>query len=108
VRPMIGTNYDLAAMRESLGHELLRLTMLPTMSVPTPHAIEIAWEIAKLQRERIAICAIIVDRRIVASRPMVSFGRWASGNGALDALWRAGRRAVPTAGCQASISFGML
>ena len=83
---MIGTNRDLAAMREAIDYELLRLTTLGRMRLNPTGSDDVAFEIAKLQRERLALCSAIVNRRTEAARPIVSFARWTSGNGALDTL----------------------
>jgi hypothetical protein len=100
---MIGTDRDLAKMREAIDYELFRLITLRKMPLGTTGVDEIAVEIAKLHRERVALCAAIANRRAEASRSVVSFARWANGNGALDALWSTRR-----GGCDAPIPPGQV
>ena len=79
---MIATNRDLATMQQLLDHEILRLHGLPSgMAKP-------AWinrRLASLCRQRIAICAARVNRRMEASKRVVEFSRWVNGDGALGA-----------------------
>jgi hypothetical protein len=102
------TNRDLAMMRELIDYEMLRLTLLRNMPMHAPRAAEIAEEISKLRRERIALCAAIINRRAEASRSVVSLSRWASGNGALAALRPEHRQTVAAAGCNQPISLGIV
>jgi len=79
--PMIG---DLAAMREALEYELFRLQALKNLPGRAADAAFIGRQIVSLNRERVALCAAIVNRRIEASRDVVMFSRWANGYGALN------------------------
>jgi len=83
---MIGTNHDLTAMREALEYELFRLQALKNLPGRAADAAFIDRRIASLNRERVALAAAIVNRRIEASKDVVMFSRWANGNGALDAI----------------------
>ena len=83
---MIGTNRDLCAMRESLEYELFRLQTLKNLPGCVTGAGFIDRHMASLNRERHALSAAIVNRRIEASKDVVVFARWASGNGVLDAI----------------------
>jgi hypothetical protein len=99
------TNRDLAAMRQVIESELYRLTMLGKMSAlsgDTP----IATEIARLQRERVAPCAAIVRRRAEASRQVVSFSRWISGDAALNSVRLDLPRIAPASGRGLPASLG--
>ena len=78
---MIGTNRDLAAIKQTLHREIDGLQYLAVGMRDT------AWierELSLLYRQRLAVCAPLVNRRIEASNKIVNFPRWASGNGALD------------------------
>jgi low affinity Fe/Cu permease len=77
---MIGTNRDLAAMQELLDREILRLKRMPSSA---PEGTWIEGRLSSVCRQRIAVCAALVNRRIEASNKVVVFSRWVSGNGAL-------------------------
>lgn len=81
---MIGTNRDISAMREALEYELFRLQALKNLPGRTADAAFIDRQIVYLNRERVALCAAIVNRRIEASKDVVTFSRWVNGNGALN------------------------
>jgi len=81
---MIGTNRDLIAMREAIEYEIFRLKALKSMPSRVADAAFIDRQLVSLSREQVALCAAIVNRRIEASKGVVMFSRWASGNGALD------------------------
>ena len=81
---MIGTNRELSAMRKSLEFELFTLRALKNMPGRAADAVLVDRQIASLHRERVVLCAAIVNRRIEASKDVVEFSRWASGNGALN------------------------
>jgi hypothetical protein len=83
---MIGTNRDLRAMREALEYELFRLQAVKNLPGCVTGAGFIDRQIASLNRERAALCVAIVNRQIEASKDVVVFSRWASGNGALDTI----------------------
>ena len=100
---MIGTNRDLAKMREAIDYELLRLTSLSKLGLDAFSADDVAVEIAKLQREPILLCAAIVNRRVETARSVVSLARWASGNGALDALFSCRRSRAISGGSDTAV-----
>ena len=78
---MIGTNHDLAAIRQIVNREIDRLRCLAAGTRDT------AWierELSLLHRHRLAVCAALVNRGIEASNKIVDFSRWFNGNGALD------------------------
>jgi low affinity Fe/Cu permease len=77
---MIGTNRDLAAMQKLLDREILQLKRLASGGAK-PGLLE--HRVASLCRQRVAVCAALVNRRIEASNKVVVFARWVSGNGAL-------------------------
>jgi hypothetical protein len=77
---MIGTNQDLVEMQRILDREILRLHRL-TSGTRGPAWIENRLEL--LCRQRISVCAALVNRRIEAANQVVEFSRWVSGNGAL-------------------------
>jgi len=81
---VIVTNRDLNAMRDELDRELFRLHALRSKPNRPAETERIERQIGLLCRRRVAICAAIVNRRIEASRNIVSLLRWASGCGALD------------------------
>ena len=81
---MIATNRDLSAMRDAIEHEIVRLKAPQNMPLRVAEAEFIDQQIASLNRERVALCAVIVNRRIEASRDVVIFSRWVSCNGAFD------------------------
>ncbi len=76
---MIGTNRDLARIRERLDLEILRFG---AMAKSAPEQAWIGNRLTHLSRQRLAICAALVNRRAEASKNVVNFSRWASGNGA--------------------------
>jgi len=77
---MIGTNQDLVEMQQILDREIARLNRL-TAGTRGPGWIENRLEL--LYRQRISVCAALVNRRIEAANQVVEFSRWVSGNGAL-------------------------
>src|SRR4249920_1621766 len=77
---MIGTNQDLVEMQQILDLEILRLSRL-TVGTRGPGWIENRLEL--LCRQRISVCAALVNRRIEAANQVVEFSRWVSGNGVL-------------------------
>jgi len=81
---MIGTNRDLAAMRDAVEYELSRLRALKSLPGREADAAFIDRQISALSRERIALTAAIVNRRAEAAKDVVVFSRWVSGNGVLD------------------------
>lgn len=90
---MIGTNRDLAAMQDLLDREIL---MLRTMANGGVKGAWLDQRLVSLCRQRIAVCAALVNRRIEASNKVVIFARWVSGNGALgDADTSLNRQAMP-------------
>jgi hypothetical protein len=76
---MIGTNRDLAEMQQILDREILRLNLLAGSRGPGG----IDQRLALMCRQRISVCAALVNRRIEAANKVVEFSRWVSGNGAL-------------------------
>lgn len=78
---MIGTNHDLAAIKQIANREIDRLLYL---AGGTRDTACIERELSLRYRQRLAICAVLVNRRIEASNKIVDFSRWFSGNGALD------------------------
>jgi hypothetical protein len=95
---MIGTNRDLVEMQQILDREILRLNDL-SGGTSGPGGIE--QRLALMCRQRISVCAALVNRRIEAANKVVEFSRWVSGNGALGRLDgelnRAHNRAGPDA-----------
>ena len=87
---MIGTNRDLKSMQRILDW---RITELKQLADDAPEQNWISDRLAFLSRQRIAVCATLVNRRIEAARHVVDLSRWFNGNGALFVL------AEPT-GCQ--------
>jgi len=79
---MIGTNRDLALMQDLLDREIL---MLRTMAKGGVEGVWLDHRLAALYRQRVSVCAALVNRRIEASNKVVVFARWVSGNGALGA-----------------------
>ena len=77
---MIGTNQDLVEMQQILDREILRLNRL-TAGTRGPGWIENRLEL--LCRQRISVCAALINRRVIAANQVVEFSRWVSGNGAL-------------------------
>lgn len=77
---MIGTNRDLAEMQRLLDREILLLKHLAA-GTPAPSWIE--GRLALTCRQRISVCAAMVNRRVEAAHKVVVFSRWVSGNGAL-------------------------
>jgi len=98
------TNRELIASRDTLEAELYRLKTLQRMSGRAADATRINEQIAELNRERVALCAAIVHRRFEASKDVVSFSRWVSGNGAINAgrPMRPARRALQPPSFRAS------
>ena len=82
---MIGTNRDLAAMQDAVEHELIQLHTRRLAS-PAAETVSVDCQIALLHRTRIALSAAMVSRRNEASKDIVTFSRWVSGNGALSAI----------------------
>ena len=78
---MVGTNRDLAAIKQILQREIDQLLYL---AIGTRDTVRIERELSLLYRQRLAVCAALVNRRIEAANKIVSLSRWASGNGALD------------------------
>lgn len=78
---MLGTNRDLKAIRYALDSEIVALQLLAAAS---PRH-DLSERLARLGRERIAISAVLVNRRIEASKKVVMLSRWLSGNGVLGA-----------------------
>lgn len=95
---MTGTNRDVAAMREALEYEIFRLQALKKLPGRSADVPFIERQIAYLNRERVALCAAIVARRIEASKDVVEFSRWVNGNGALNNIsFRGATRAANSA-----------
>ncbi len=80
---MIGTNRDLVKIQHMLDHEIRRLRELAA-DAPGPCWIDRRLE--TMCRQRISVCAALVNRRIEAAHKVVVFSRWVSGNGALDSI----------------------
>jgi hypothetical protein len=76
---MIGTNRDLLAMQQILDREILGMQD----SASRDQSTSVGRELVLLCRLRIAVCAALVNRRLEASKNVVVFSRWVSGNGAL-------------------------
>jgi hypothetical protein len=90
---MIATNRDLTAMQELLDREILRLQRIASDGAE-PGLLD--RRLVALCRQRIAVCAALVNRRIEASNKVVVFSRWVSGNGALgDADTGCNRETMP-------------
>ena len=81
---MIATNRELNARRSTIEREIERLKALKNMPLRAAEAEFIDQQIASLNCERVALCALIVNRRIEASRDVVVFSRWVTGNGVFD------------------------
>jgi hypothetical protein len=80
---VIVSNRDLSAMRDALDNKILQLTAAKSMPINQADADHIGRQIASLSRRRIVLCGAIVNRRLEASKPVVSLSRWVSGDGAL-------------------------
>jgi hypothetical protein len=79
-KALIGTNRDLAERQELLDREILRLQRVASDGA-APGLLD--RRLVALCRQRIAVCAALVNRRIEASNKVVVLSRWVSGNGAL-------------------------
>ena len=88
---MIGTNRDLATIKEIVDCEINRLRHLAT---GTRDTAGIDRQLSVLYRQRLAVCAVLLNRRVEASKGIVDFSRWINGSGALDVLARS-RSAIP-------------
>jgi len=77
---MLGTNRDLTTMQELLDFEILRFN---AMAKGAPEQAWIRHRLVRLTRQRITLCAALVNRRAEAAKNVVDFSRWVSGNGAL-------------------------
>ncbi len=80
---MIGTNRDLLQVELLLDGEIRRLKRLAADRA-APNWVH--RRLALMCRQRISVCATLVNRRIEAARPVVDVSRWVSGNGALIGL----------------------
>jgi hypothetical protein len=80
---MIGTNRDLAAIKQIVHAEIDRLQR---MAAGTRDTARIGRELKVLYRQRLAVAAALVNRRIEASNKIVDFSRWVSGNGAIGLI----------------------
>jgi hypothetical protein len=78
---MIGTNRDLKSIQHILDY---RITELKQFASRGPGAAWVSLQLAALGRERIAVSAILANRRIEATKKIVDLSRWFSGNGALS------------------------
>jgi len=81
---MIGTNRDLAAMRNAIENELMAMKLLRRMQYGVAGTAAIDRKLASLMQKHAALCVAMASRRIEASQDVVVFSRWVSGNGALD------------------------
>ncbi|HTW54060.1 MAG TPA: hypothetical protein VMU69_28770 [Bradyrhizobium sp.] len=81
-------NRELIAARDLLEAEIFRLKALQRVPGRAADATRIREQITELNRDRVALCATIVHRRLEASKDVVSLSRWVSGNGALDVVHR--------------------
>lgn len=90
---MIGTNRDLTAMRQLLDFEIRKFG---AMAKATPGQDWIQKRLDSLCRQRLAVCAALVNRRAEAAKRVVDFSRWTSGNGALgqQSTWWAATRQI--------------
>ncbi len=77
---MIGTNRDLREMGHILDHEIVRLQQL---AVETTAPGWVHRRLALACRQRISVCAALVNRRTEAANKVIDFARWVSGGGAL-------------------------
>jgi hypothetical protein len=91
---MIGTNRDLVQMQQILDREISRLNRLAGGARDTER---IETRLATMCRQRISVCAALVNRRIEAANKVVEFSRWVSGNGALTGPVGEPDRAKPLA-----------
>jgi hypothetical protein len=91
---MIGTNRDLIEIRHLLDLEILRLQAL---AADAPGLGWVERRLAMMCRQRISVCAALVNRRIEAANKVVIFSRWISGNGALAGIGAAPDRAAASA-----------
>ena len=81
---MISTNRALNTMRDKLDTEISRMNALRGWLPSSRDAAFIDRRLASLARQRVALCAAIVNRRTEAAKNVVVFSRWANGYGALD------------------------
>jgi hypothetical protein len=93
---MIGTNRDLTAMRELIDGEIRRFD---AMAKAAPGQYWIQKQLLALCRQRLAVCAALVNRRAEAGKSVVDFTRWMSGNGALGepSSWWASKQQITAA-----------
>ena len=75
---MIGTNRDLKSMQRILN---CRITELKQLAGAAPEQGWISDRLTTLGRERIAVSAILANRRIEAAKKVVVFSRWLTGTG---------------------------
>lgn len=80
---MIGTNRELMAIQLLLDSEIAALCKLRDSKSCQRW---VSSRLLTLQRERIAICATLVNRRIEAAKPVVDLACWFNGSGALKAI----------------------
>jgi hypothetical protein len=89
---VIGTNRDLKSIQRILDCKIIELRQL---SNAAPEQRWISDRLATLGRQRIAISAALVNRRIEAAKTVVELSRWFDGNGALGTA--VGGSSPPTA-----------
>lgn len=77
----IGPNRDLKSIRQSLDCHIRELKQL---AGGTSDRVWISARLTALGRERIAVSAILADRRIEAGQKVVVFSRWLTGNGVIS------------------------
>ena len=101
---MIGTNRDLVAMRQAIEHEIMKLAMVKAGQRADTDIID--RDLAALYRERMALCAAMVNRRAEAAIDVVELQRWLHRYGALNrmALLRGAGRISAQQVCRASAS----
>jgi hypothetical protein len=78
---VIGTNFDLKAIQHILDCRIMELKQLVGAA---PDQAWISDRLAAIGRQRIAVSAILVNRRIEAAKKVVDLSRWFSGNGPLS------------------------
>jgi hypothetical protein len=78
---MIGTNRDLGSIQQILDCRIMELKQLASA---TPDRAWVSAELTALGRDRIAVSAILANRRIEAAKRVVVLSRWLTGNGVIS------------------------
>jgi hypothetical protein len=96
---MIGTNRDLRSIQQTLDCRIIELKQLADA---TSDQAWISARLTALGRERIAVSAILANRRIEAAKKVVVFSRWLTGNGVRSGTRCEHEQVEPLAGKEAN------